>query len=369
MALFAVLSVGIVGRDLHASSRVRPARSLLGESAALTARYCDILPPVVSQAFFAYARLKEQHPQAQAFLRGTGLTPEEKLQLPGSYRLMAEFEDEPTPGRLAHLRGLGYSSLQRLTFCLLPILALVGASLCALLPVVEWSPAPLPRATRETVGKGLLALGLWITGSALVVSPLLARLGLEERENRILLSITGTYALLALALWGLARVGPRAGQAVVNLQGGAFTVNTRVAAVGYLATLVAVNLCEAAVTTLSGLDLDGRLLAQSPVVSSDPRFLLVLSVLGVVLGPYLEEKLYRDRLLESLRAVTGPVSASILVSALFALSHAAFWASPGLFVLSLILCGVYLKSGSVLTAWVVHAAWNLTSLSLAVGAI
>lgn len=384
VVFFALVAGWILVRDLSGSLRVRPAHGLQGERAALSALYCDILPPIVSDALFTYALWKESDPQAKALLTGTVPTPEQMKQLPGAYRLMAEYREHPTEEMLARLRSLGYSSLQRFLLCLSPILVLVGSTVFVL-ALGERSGVTShdssPSGTTRELGPDVVVLCFWIVGGALLIPPVLGLLATSGKELRVLAGGFVSYGLLASALWMRHRIRAgssnhrerlsteKSGNPTLVPMRLAHGIDWKTAASGYLAALILVNLWETLVSTLSGIDLDGRLLALSPLVSTNPAFLFGLSVLGVVVGPYLEELLYRGLLLENLRAGVGTTSAVILSSALFSVSHANAWALPGLLILGSVLALVYLQSGSVRTAYLVHAAWNLTSLCLGVLAL
>lgn len=94
----------------------------------------------------------------------------------------------------------------------------------------------------------------------------------------------------------------------------------------------------------------------------EPAFLLALGVLAVLVAPVTEELLFRGALFGSLRARIGSRAAALISSVLFAAVHSSVFALVPLFVLALVLCWVYERSGSLVAPIVVHMLNNATSL-------
>lgn len=86
------------------------------------------------------------------------------------------------------------------------------------------------------------------------------------------------------------------------------------------------------------------------------RFLRGLALQALI--PVAEELFFRGLLLADLRRRWGGFGASLLVTAIFAALHAPMGQQLPMAVLSLILCGVTLRTGSVLWAVGLHVAWN-----------
>jgi membrane protease YdiL (CAAX protease family) len=76
------------------------------------------------------------------------------------------------------------------------------------------------------------------------------------------------------------------------------------------------------------------------------------------LVPVAEELFFRGVLLADLRRRWGGLGATILVTTLFAAMHAPMGQHLPMAVLSLVLCGLTITSGSVLWAVGLHVAWN-----------
>ncbi len=89
---------------------------------------------------------------------------------------------------------------------------------------------------------------------------------------------------------------------------------------------------------------------------SPDRVLRGLALQALV--PLAEELFFRGVLLADLRRRWGGWGASLLVTAIFAAMHAPMGQHAPMALLSLLLCGVTIASGSVLWAVGLHIAWN-----------
>ena len=104
------------------------------------------------------------------------------------------------------------------------------------------------------------------------------------------------------------------------------------------------------------------LVARAVRADASSAFLVALGVLGIVVAPVTEELLFRGALFGSLRPRIGSRAAAVLSSLLFAAVHGSLTALAPLFVLALVLCWVYERSGSLVAPVVVHMLFNATSL-------
>jgi len=80
---------------------------------------------------------------------------------------------------------------------------------------------------------------------------------------------------------------------------------------------------------------------------------------AVLLSPFFEESLYRGQLLPAMRAVVGPVTAIVLTSVFFALSHLAPWSMLTTFLVGLALGSLMLVRGELWLCMGLHAGLNL----------
>ncbi|WP_439027551.1 lysostaphin resistance A-like protein [Haloarchaeobius sp. DT45] len=132
------------------------------------------------------------------------------------------------------------------------------------------------------------------------------------------------------------------------------------------------------VAVVSLLDLLGLSTAQhstsQQAAEGDPALLLPLIPLSLlVIGPG-EELLYRNVIQKSLYRHFSKVGAVVVASAIFALVHIPAYSTGGgigamaaslsvIFVLSLVLGGVYARTGNVLVPAFIHGAYNALSFA------
>lgn len=141
-----------------------------------------------------------------------------------------------------------------------------------------------------------------------------------------------------------------------RVQGGAH--DTVEAALGLLAGFTSYPaLVAAAATAGAALDLD--LPAATPPFAGD----VWLWVTTLLVAPWLEETLYRERLLGALRRSLGPVAALGLTSLLFALPHLRPLALVGTSLMGLMLGALMLATGSLRACIAMHAGANLAALT------
>ncbi len=108
---------------------------------------------------------------------------------------------------------------------------------------------------------------------------------------------------------------------------------------------------------LQDLQQYGRSLASAGAFPLLQNLLLVLAVVGT--GPILEEMGFRGVILHRWTRKWGLVPAALLTSLFFCLLHLNL---PGTFLLGLVLCAVYVRTGSLWLAIGLHAANNLAAL-------
>ena len=92
--------------------------------------------------------------------------------------------------------------------------------------------------------------------------------------------------------------------------------------------------------------------------------LLLLLLMAVVFAPLAEEALFRGILMPALMKKTGAGAAVAISSALFALSHMHLPSLVPLFVLSIALSLLYIYSGSLWSAVMLHAVFNGISIGI-----
>ncbi len=94
-----------------------------------------------------------------------------------------------------------------------------------------------------------------------------------------------------------------------------------------------------------------------------------IALLCVLVGPFVEELMFRGILLKMFGASCGIAVSVFITSALFAASHGNMVQVIYTFILGVILCVVRIKSTSLWSAWLVHLVFNITGAMLAVCAV
>lgn len=112
----------------------------------------------------------------------------------------------------------------------------------------------------------------------------------------------------------------------------------------------------------------GKLDAQEPVRmirESESSLHTILSVLlACVVAPCVEEMLFRGYLYGTVRRLTHPIFAIIVVGALFAVVHANLPALLPLWAFSILLCAAYEWSGSLWVPIGIHSFFNAANIVL-----
>jgi len=111
-----------------------------------------------------------------------------------------------------------------------------------------------------------------------------------------------------------------------------------------------------------GLDEQQEILAL--LLGLEGRELVLACVLAVLVGPFLEELLFRGLLQGAASEFFGPQQGWLVASVVFAAMHGLV-GLPGLLALSLLLGWLRQRTGSVFVPFVVHAAHNGLTLALA----
>ncbi len=134
----------------------------------------------------------------------------------------------------------------------------------------------------------------------------------------------------------------------------------RVAALGVAAGLAGFPVCVAAIAAV-GLGLGLRLPAPEALAHPPPA--VWLAALGI--APFLEEALFRERLLLALRGPLGPGSAVLIQGACFAALHGGHaWSLLGTFLVGLLLGAVALATRSLALCAGLHAGLNAAAWAL-----
>jgi membrane protease YdiL (CAAX protease family) len=176
----------------------------------------------------------------------------------------------------------------------------------------------------------------------------------------------GVWTLLLLAALAAPALGDAASFAGVGLALALVAATRRppVARAGFLSALLAGAAGFASLPAwLGGLAPAGSALGLEPRPPLAPAPGALRAVCDLLLGPALEELLYRERMLPALRAACGAPLAVVLSSALFALPHRDPWLVLAAFGVGLVLGAAFLATGSTPLCIAAHVGLNLAALA------
>lgn len=98
----------------------------------------------------------------------------------------------------------------------------------------------------------------------------------------------------------------------------------------------------------------------TPASAAGTESINAVLILCVLLGPFVEELMFRGVLLKMFGGACGIVAASLITSVLFAISHTEPVQMLYSFILGVILCVVRVKSTSLWSAIFLHLSFNIT---------
>lgn len=105
------------------------------------------------------------------------------------------------------------------------------------------------------------------------------------------------------------------------------------------------------------------------IMHGSPAAIAVMIVAAGILAPIGEELVFRHVITKKLEPLTGPMTAAVATSLLFALVHMNLGAMPALFLLGLWLTFLYRKTGSLLSAMLGHMLFNMTTILILLVAV
>lgn len=174
-----------------------------------------------------------------------------------------------------------------------------------------------------------------------------------------LASLAGGLAAFAFAAWICARMQPE-GWRALGFHGGNNARALGAAVLGLLftapAVLGAAQLTRGLVEAGGGTHVPQRVLVE--LLELQGPALWTALALAVLVLPLLEELFFRGFLQPLCTQNFGDRGGIVVVSVLFTALHPAVEAWPALFVLSLLLCGLMLRTQRLLASWCAHALWN-----------
>lgn len=91
--------------------------------------------------------------------------------------------------------------------------------------------------------------------------------------------------------------------------------------------------------------------------------LIITIVLTGIIGPILEEYLFRGIAYNKLKEISSKLTSKILVSLVFALMHPNVFQAVYAFILSYILCEIYDKTKNIKSLIIIHMIGNLAVIA------
>lgn len=145
----------------------------------------------------------------------------------------------------------------------------------------------------------------------------------------------------------------------------------RIIVISIIGGIVSLFLCAGAVGEFSNSFLDSvftHLEAQDPVKmfqeSNSPLHLALSIVVACVAAPLAEEFLFRGYMYGTVRKLTHPIFAAIVIGALFAVAHGNLPAFLPLWIFSIFLCLAYEITGCLWVSVGMHVFFNLANIVL-----
>ena len=322
-------------------------RLVFSQRLGLAGLYADGPFAPIQPLLLKLALLVESDPRHIDILNGLGKNHSLDQALSPEYRLAARYQQTKTPEALFELRALAYQGLQRVALCTL----LGFLWLCLASALVTWpkrAKPPIGAATQSL----LVCLGVFATWEFLrlyLLTPFIRGSLLKFGSWTALWSLQILSGLLLMALVLLAR-----NKNWRPLQ----TPDGRAVGQGLWLCLLGILGMETLIRVTTGVDPFTRNPTLGILLDADGTDLAVFVLWAVLVGPFLEELLFRGWLLSGLEQSLGPTRALLVSSAVFAFAHGSFWNAPGQFVGGLILGSIAQRTGSITSSWIIHGGWN-----------
>lgn len=346
----ALLWLAHLGGQFHTSynSPRLESRLRLSERLGLAGLYADGPLEALRPILLQLALSVESDPKRLEILRGQGGPVAGVRDLSAGFREAAVYQNTPTPDRLPSLKAMAYQGLQRLGTTVFLLLIWSAGALALTSQAAPTAEPPERGSLPAELGLGVVFS--WTLLIAYIVGPVLRHslAGTSPWTNFWVLQSASAATLLLLLYLFRGRPGYSFG-----------SPSAREVGRGLLLCAAAILTTELAIIAVSGVSPFARNPTLDVLLQASGVHLLGFVILAVVLGPLLEELLFRGRLLASLESTFSPQIALLVSSAVFALAHGSFWNAPGQFVGGLILGRSVQRTGSVATSVAIHGGWNL----------
>ena len=218
---------------------------------------------------------------------------------------------------------------------------------------VPWTVTDALLGVAVVVGGGFLAIGVlrWFHGG-----------GLEVSTPTISLALALPTVLSVVAVWLL---GVRKYHVSWRTLGFARAQATGSLFLPWIALILSLSFGSLYVIVVTAVGIDSLLPTPMPTsVQGEGLYRLVNYAVICILGPLTEETLFRGFLLATLVQPLGALRATVLASAIFALSHVNVGVILPFFVSGLLLSWLYLKTRSIWPSFTAHAAQNVIAMLL-----
>jgi membrane protease YdiL (CAAX protease family) len=130
-----------------------------------------------------------------------------------------------------------------------------------------------------------------------------------------------------------------------------------------LITYPLIIVTQVVVQQFSGSRDDSQLIVRYFLEHPDLRYRLAVILMAVIVAPLGEEIIFRGYFYGVIRRFGGRIPALLISSLLFAAIHAHIPSIPGLFLLAMILCLLYERTGSLWAPIALHATFNASSIA------
>ncbi len=280
----------------------------------------------------------------------------------------------PPPGDLAAFGNAWIIGLAYLVLVGLGFVVAAGLLAAALRRPDRWTPAPDFLAQRAWPLAAVSRLMIWLLvlhGAGLTLNLLAMEAGLwpglDETTVAVIvqsLVFHGAGLVLVLALLRPQRVPWRRMLGAPDPAPLRATVQGLLFYLGTLPFLLVGSLVYQLLLRQLGVDVNLQDVAWAVSGDQPAAAALYLGLFTVVVAPLFEEVLFRGILLPMVAARTGLVVAMTLVSLLFAGLHFHLPSLAPLFIISMAFSLGYAISGSLVTAFVMHALFNGINLAL-----
>lgn len=170
------------------------------------------------------------------------------------------------------------------------------------------------------------------------------------------------YGTLILGIFGVIGFQKKSAVSIFALQPSRFP---KAAATGLLWLVISYPLIlatQAAVQQFSGSVDDSQEIVRYFLTHPDWRHRAAVIVMAVVMAPIAEEVIFRGYFYGVIRRYGGRIPALLISSLIFAAIHIHLPSVPGLFLLAIILCLLYERTGSLWASIAFHAAFNASTI-------